>query len=387
MNFQKKLIWILTAVILPLFFACAADSTSFEIVVKGGEHFPEGAKVVINRKRLDSIRKVEYIFNDSFKDNIISYKGQVDDIHLISLGVFTADEKQLSPVIYMALEPGKTEIDFTSKSDYRFTGGKYNNLLVTSVNNDAEYQKASKASLDYHNKGFDVKDEKAFKEYYRLAGVAAKIKNEIFAQAYQQQTDPLAKLLLHRAGYYIRNRDESMKARLELAKQLGDHREAVLTKLQIESAKKTYAKRASLDVGKVIKDFKAPNLEGEVIQLSEVLKKNKYVLVELWASWCKPCRAEIPHMKRAYEAFHKKGFEIVSFSIDDKRKAWEKASKEENIPWINSSDLKGSDSPVYIMFTQPAVPANWLVEASTGKIIAKHVRGKVLDHKLEELLK
>ena len=72
--------------------------------------------------------------------------------------------------------------------------------------------------------------------------------------------------------------------------------------------------------------------------------------------------------------------------MDEKRKDWEKASNEENIPWINTSDLKGYESPVAKMFSQPAVPANWLVEASTGKIIAKHVRGKALDQKLEELL-
>jgi peroxiredoxin len=385
---MKILNRILFAIVLPLVFACTSDPTGFEIVIKGGEHFSEGAQVHIIRRSLNNIRDNEELFKGGFENGIISYEGQVESPHIVRLDVRSADgKKMLSRIIQMALEPGKTEINFSSMNDFTFKGGKYSEMIVNPVINDPAYQKANKALIEHKKKGFTYKDEEAMKEYYRLAGIAGRASGKVLARVYSQQDDPLAKLLLHNAGYFSGNNEVDMNTREELANQLGDIREAVLTRLQVESAKKTYAIRATLDVGKTMKDFTASNLEGDSFQLSEVMKKNKYVLVELWASWCAPCRAEIPHMKRAYETFHKKGFEIVSFSLDEKRKAWEKASNAENIPWINTSDLKGYESPVAKMFATPAVPANWLVEASTGKIIAIHVRGKALDHKLEELLK
>lgn len=387
MDIKKNIKWFLAVFVLAMVFAFTPDKTDFEIVITGGEHFPEGAEVHISRRRVDSLRKFETIMQESFKDGVIAYKGQVASPHMVSLNVRSADgKKMLSGIILMALEPGKTEIDFTSMTEFTFKGGKYSEMIINPVINDPAYQKANKAVNDHKKKGVSYKDEAAMKEYYRLGGVVGRARGKVLARVYEQQDDPLAKLLLHSAGYFSGNNEVDMKTREELANQLGDNREAILTKLQVEAARKTYAIRATLDIGKTIKDFTASNLEGEEFQLSEVLKKNKYVLVELWASWCGPCRAEIPHMKRAYEAFHEKGFEIVSFSLDEKRKDWEKASNEENIPWINTSDLKGYESPVAKMFSQPAVPANWLVEASTGKIIAKHVRGKALDQKLEELL-
>ncbi|MDQ2177181.1 TlpA disulfide reductase family protein [Marinifilum sp. D714] len=387
MNFQRNLKWLLVVIVLPLIFACNTDKTSYELKISGGENLPEGAKATITRRRVDSIRLKEVLVDDTFKNGIIACKGNVESVHLISLNLRSADGKPVSPIIIMALEPGKTEINFSSGTDFTVKGGKYSEMLVNPVSSDLACQKAQKAVVDYMIKGFSYEDEKAFKEYYRLVDVSTKARRKILRQVYQQQNDPLAKFLLHRAGYVSGDYKADMKTKEELANQLGDNREAVIAKVEIELTKKARIIQATLDVGKTMKDFKASNLEGQEIQLSEVLKKNKYVLVELWASWCGPCRAEIPHMKRAYEEYHDKGFEIISFSLDDKRKAWEKASIKDGIPWINTSDLLGYNSPIAAMFGKPGVPANWLVDTSTGKIIAKQVRGEALDHKLEKLLK
>ncbi len=384
---MKKLNRILIAILLPLVFACTTDTTSFEIVVKGGEHFPEDAEVVITRRRLDTLRKFETLVKKGFTNGTLSYKGKAESIHAVMFNVKTAEGMPASPIIQMALEPGLTEIYFTSKNEFTFKGGQYSDMLINPVINDADYQKAQSAVYKHIEQGISYKDTIVLNEYYRLAGISSRARGKVLKQVYEQQNNPLAKLLLHNSGYYTGDHIEAMKTKEELASQLGENREAVLTKLLNEAAKKTYAIRATLDVGKTIKEFAGDNLEGENIQLSDVLKKNKYVLVELWASWCGPCRAEIPHMKRAYKEFNPKGFEIVSFSLDDKQSAWENASKEEELPWINISDVKGYDSPVAEMFAKPAIPANWLVDASTGKIIAKHLRKKALDNKLEELLK
>src|SRR5699024_2728385 len=106
-----------------------------------------------------------------------------------------------------------------------------------------------------------------------------------------------------------------------------------------------------------------------------------------WASWCGPCRAEIPNLKKEYKKYHDKGFEIVSFSLDHKREAWEKALKEEQMPWINISDLKAYTSPIVKDYGISGIPAEYLVDSETGKIVASlgNLRGDNLGKKLSEL--
>ena len=154
---------------------------------------------------------------------------------------------------------------------------------------------------------------------------------------------------------------------------------------EIEAGKARAAK-SRVVVGSNMNSFYSETLDGQAISLKEVCSKeeNKYVLLEFWASWCGPCRSEIPNMKEAYSEYNPKGFEIFSFTIDDSRADWEKASKEENLPWINSG--MGTKTGPQELYGVTGVPANFLLDTSTGKIIALHLRGDKLIEKLKELL-
>ena len=150
-------------------------------------------------------------------------------------------------------------------------------------------------------------------------------------------------------------------------------------------AKKMVELRASLvnvDPGVTPPDVALPSLDGNIISLSSL--RGQYVLLDFWASWCGPCRGEIPHLKKVYEKYHGSGFEIFSVSLDDKRDAWIKALEEEQMPWIQVSDLKGMKSQVVTDYSITGIPAVWFIDKD-GVILAKDVRGPLLDEKLREV--
>lgn len=110
----------------------------------------------------------------------------------------------------------------------------------------------------------------------------------------------------------------------------------------------------------------------------------KILVLDFWASWCGPCRAEIPHLKEAYKEYSNKGVAFFSVSIDKDDAAWRKAMKEENMPWTQAQAPKaGKDVMKQYQFS--GIPYI-LVLDKEGKIVAKNLRGKALTDKLEELL-
>lgn len=149
-------------------------------------------------------------------------------------------------------------------------------------------------------------------------------------------------------------------------------------------AKKTIDKLRAVTIGYMAPDFTLPDSSTKK-KYSLSSFRGKYVLVDFWASWCGPCKGEIPYMKTAYERFHAKGFEILSVSLDEKREAWLNALKQFNMPWYQVSDSKGFRSVVNDLYPIPSIPKTLLLDKE-GKIIATDLRGDALDRKLEELL-
>ena len=137
-------------------------------------------------------------------------------------------------------------------------------------------------------------------------------------------------------------------------------------------------------IGTEILDFEAEDLAGQSFAFKELMTDSSIVLLEFWASWCGPCRSEIPHMKQAYERFGEQGFDIVSFTIDDSLEDWQVASEEEELPWHNLG--MGTDAEAAKKYFISGVPKNYLVNAETGLILATDLRGHHLDERLEEEL-
>ncbi len=135
-------------------------------------------------------------------------------------------------------------------------------------------------------------------------------------------------------------------------------------------------------VGTSIANFGLKDKDGKTFNAKDIVTGKKYILVDFWASWCGPCRKEIPNLKTAYAEYSNKGFEILSVSIDKDEKAWQKALGQENMQWHNLLD----DDKVSKSFNVKAIPATYLVDGK-GVIIGENLRGAELEAKLKELMK
>ena len=138
-------------------------------------------------------------------------------------------------------------------------------------------------------------------------------------------------------------------------------------------------------VGSDYTDLEMPDPNGKNMKVSDYVGKNQYVLVDFWASWCGPCRAEMPTVVEAYKQYHDKGLEVIGVSFDNDKEDWVEAIGKLEMTWPQMSDLKGWGSAGAGAYNIQAIPANVLIDKQ-GKIVAKNLRGEDLLNKMAELL-
>lgn len=138
----------------------------------------------------------------------------------------------------------------------------------------------------------------------------------------------------------------------------------------------------NLQIGDKYVDFEQENPNGKKIQLSNI--KAKYILIEFWASWCKPCRATNPSLIKYYEQYKDQGFEIIGVSLDQNKYSWIKAIENDGLLWENVCDLKGNENEAVLIYGVSSIPDNVLIDEN-GIIVGRDLRGGSLKSKLEEV--
>ena len=170
---------------------------------------------------------------------------------------------------------------------------------------------------------------------------------------------------------------------------LADHPYVVDLKSRMaatDAQRRQNADRRQAFIGEKFRDLVESDPKGKSHKLSEYVGRGKWVLVDFWASWCGPCKAEMPNVTAAYRKYHRKGFEIVGLSFDQDKDAWVKAIKDWDMPWIHLSDLKYWESVAAGVYSVNGIPDNLLIDPQ-GTIVARGLRGGDLEAKLAEIFK
>ncbi len=297
----------------------------------------------------------------------------VPDIYAVVLG-----ERKQIPII---LE--NKPIQITGKSD------DFKSITVTGSASQDEMK-----ALENKGAELNTKSREIFGKYNE-----AKQKGDPIEQAhYEKQLDSLDKIQSGILKEFVTGNPNSFVAPVILQRlQYGmeaDEIQGYLEKFSAEVMKSASSKALSgrvkllqsVAVGKIAPDFTMNDSVGSPVKLSEVYSMHEFTLIDFWASWCGPCRAENPNVVEVWKDFNAKGFHVIGVSCDRDKAKWLKAIATDKLTWSHVSDLKYWDNAAAKLYGINSIPANLLVDKS-GKIIDKNLHGEKLREKMAELLK
>ena len=349
-----------------------ACNTNQNYTVTGtAEDSTEGNMLVLtpnNNGAYDTLHQV------AISEGTFSFQGKIEKPTLISLVI---EGKRGSFNLF--LEGGHDLVVTWGKGEQKVTGGGAEQTMfsqLAQIKQDGS-REMQPLQAEYF-KAYNDKNQAAVDSLRALGNViSAKIQEKV-NQLLQQHPDLMASAYEIAMSMSQLPLDD-LKAKFDL---LGEKAKATLFG---ERIKNRIEIQESVAIGKVAPNFTLDTPEGGTLTLHDVSGKLK--LIDFWASWCGPCRAENPNVVALYKEYHPKGLEIIGVSLDNNDKnAWLKAISDDNLTWLHGSDLKGWAAAPAKLYGVNAIPHTVLLDEN-NVIIAKNLRGDALKAKVAELLK
>ena len=356
--------WIILAALV--ISACASDGTKKYTV--SGTFTENGEKVYL----LDQLTETA-IDTAVVADGRFSFTGRADKDALLAV---RAEKRNWMTQFFNDGTPVTINVN-----DSTLKGSPLNERLATLEVEMDQPQKRLNAMIA------GLTDDEIMARADEFIEEANKRNTEMFAfvnKVFQKERNSLIPVAF--CGYYFL--DNGVEAYDELVKEgvvFADHPYLKKTRDDVEAMLKPQDSPKTAFIGKPYTDLEMADPEGKLHKISELVGEGKYVLVDFWASWCAPCRAEMPHVLEAYNQLHTKGFEVVGVSFDENKEAWVKAIGQLQMPWLQISDLKGFQCAAASVYKIDGIPDNILIDPQ-GNIIDRGLRGKALLSRLQTLL-
>jgi len=330
----------------------------------------------------DLYGEAKTLATDTIRNGHFHLQCPVTEVMNVSLTYHKGRNMYSYPVI---IEKGKVKFKLMPTGLSQVTGAKYNNWIL-GYQHDTAYMRTDKLIWQSRQpdavKGGDAEWE-SIQNFMHHFDVRSQYLQKILNNGKDPVAAAMAAVLLELEP----DRAKTMVIVNAAAQRLGDSSYVIRQARKMDKAQADLiARRQGAMVGAPYVDFTLPAINGAQVRLGSLVSASKYTLLQFWASWCVPCRAEIPVLKQLYSTYHPKGLEIVSFSMDNSRTNWLKASEKEGMSWPNVSDLLADKSPVIKSYPVNGIPANVIIDQQ-GKIIASNLLGEELEKKIKTLFR
>lgn len=363
-----------------LLFALAASSQkSFDLT--GNLPGKNNVKVELLR---DPYGASTVLGSDSVRDGRFHITCAVDEISLVSIAIH---EGRMRSTYNIVLEPAKVTFSIMADNHTRIDGGKYNQEVLGYQKLPA-FRKADSTFRVLTNGGNLGALKGTDKEWDAIQLFVEKdaVMSDYLLKKMNNSKDPRIQVMAAIMLSLQPDAEKAMQVVDKAAVQLGEKSHLIVAAKELKRQQDEMIKgRKDYMTGKQYINFKAETVAGDSIALRNLVEASKYTLVQFWASWCIPCRKEIPLLKKLYNDYHDNGLAILSFSLDDNKNNWLKASAMEKMSWTNVSDLKAMGGAVARAYSISSIPANVLIDQK-GNIVASNLTGEDLENKVKQLM-
>ena len=311
----------------------------------------------------------------TIKDGKFSFSGETDSTSLCML--YSASRNEINAPFF--LEAGNITIHLTEQPGGSRVSGTVCNDQWQELNDSVMIIGKEINRIAEHIYGNNVPEEEQQKGMEQIDRLNQRFSACVIKKAEKNIDNEFGYFLL---TYYPEELINN-ETRARLIKQLPAEMQK---RPAIQQMEQQIARAAQTAEGSTISDFTQKALDGTDVSLMEEVKKNKVTVIDFWASWCGPCRQEMPFMIQLYDKYKPKGFGIIGISLDNEQDAWQKATDAMGVKWPQMSDLKGWENEIAQHFNVTSIPHTIVVDQQ-GKILRRGLRGEPLEQFIAEQIK